>query len=65
MYVDLKFVFYQCLPMNVIKLLFLTFYFGDLSVRVYGCQNEGVFIIATKSLKKAVLNQKLRKTPKN
>ena len=35
------------------------------NVRVYGCQNEGVFIKATKSLKKAVLNQKLRKTPKN
>ena len=34
-------------------------------VRVYGCQNEGVFIKATKSLKKAVLNQKLHKTPKN
>ena len=32
---------------------------------VYGCQNEGVFMKATKSLKKAVLNQKLHKTPKN
>jgi hypothetical protein len=34
-------------------------------IRVYGCQNEGVFIKATKSFKKAVLNQKLHKTPKN
>ena len=32
---------------------------------MYGCQNEGVFIKATKSFKKAVLNQKLHKTPKN
>ena len=34
-------------------------------IRVYGCQNEGVFIKATKSFKKAVLNQKLHKTPEN
>ena len=33
--------------------------------KMYGCQNEGVFIKATKSFKTAVLNQKLHKTPKN
>ena len=39
--------------------------FGLSPLRVYGCQNEGVFIKATKSFKKAVLNRKLHKTPKN
>ena len=51
------------LALEIKNIYLLTFLKKE--VRVYGCQNEGVFIKATKSFKKAVLNQKLHKTPKN